>query len=99
MTAQLCIPSFNNIHEYSGNFNSIDIYTNWCIIIPFFLDEQLTMTDQNTNGGWPRSANGFIDMVVVGNAGSDPEMRYTPSGTAVTNFSLAINVRVPRDGE
>jgi single-stranded DNA-binding protein len=54
------------------------------------------MTDQNTNGSRPRSANGFIDMVVVGNAGSDPEMRYTPSGTAVTNFSLAINVRVPR---
>jgi single-strand DNA-binding protein len=57
------------------------------------------MTDQNSNGSRPRSANGFIDMVVVGNAGSDPEMRYTPSGTAVTNFSLAINVRVPRDGE
>jgi single-strand DNA-binding protein len=57
------------------------------------------MTDQNANGSRPRSANGFIDLVVVGNAGSDPEMRYTPSGTAVTNFSLAINVRVPRDGE
>jgi single-strand DNA-binding protein len=38
-------------------------------------------------------------MVVVGNAGSDPEMRYTPNGTAMTNFSLAINMRVPRDGE
>jgi single-strand DNA-binding protein len=49
------------------------------------------MTDQNTNGGRPRSANGFIDMVVLGNAGNDPEMRYTPSGTAVTNFSLAVN--------
>jgi hypothetical protein len=34
------------------------------------------MTDQNTNGNRPRSATGFIDMVVVGNAGSDPEMRF-----------------------
>jgi single-strand DNA-binding protein len=53
------------------------------------------MTNQNTNGSRPRSANGFINMVVVGNAGNDPEMRYTPSGTAVTNFSLAVNCACP----
>jgi single-strand DNA-binding protein len=28
---------------------------------------------------------------VIGNVGKAPEMRYTPSGTAVTNFSLAVN--------
>ena len=27
---------------------------------------------------------------IVGNVGADPEMRYTPNGFAVTNFSLAL---------
>lgn len=27
----------------------------------------------------------------IGNLGRDPEMRYLPSGTAVTSFSIAIN--------
>lgn len=27
----------------------------------------------------------------IGNLGQDPEMRYTPSGTAVTNFNVAVN--------
>ncbi len=27
--------------------------------------------------------------ILVGNLGGDPELRYTPSGTAVANFSLA----------
>lgn len=27
--------------------------------------------------------------ILVGNLGADPELRYTPSGTAVANFSLA----------
>ena len=30
---------------------------------------------------------------LIGNLGADPEMRYTPSGTAVTSFSLAVNRR------
>ena len=30
-------------------------------------------------------------ITVIGNLGTDPEMRYTPSGSAVTNFSLATN--------
>jgi len=28
-------------------------------------------------------------VILVGNLGRDPEVRYTPSGTAVANFSLA----------
>ena len=31
--------------------------------------------------------------IIVGNLGQDPEMRYTPSGTAVTNFSVAVHRR------
>ena len=33
----------------------------------------------------------YQKVIVVGNLGSDPTMRYTPSGTAVTSFSLAAN--------
>ena len=47
----------------------------------------------SNNGDHPRSANGYMKIVAVGNLGRDPEMRYTPSGKAVTNFSLAINLR------
>jgi single-strand DNA-binding protein len=32
-------------------------------------------------------------ILLIGNVGQDPEMRYTPSGAAVTNFSLAVNYR------
>ena len=31
----------------------------------------------------------FHTIIVVGNVGRDPEMRYTPSGAAVTSFSVA----------
>ena len=30
-------------------------------------------------------------VVIVGHIGADPETRFTPSGTAVTNFNLATN--------
>ncbi len=32
-------------------------------------------------------------VILVGHLGGDPEMRYTSSGTPVTNFSLATNER------
>tara|TARA_B100001750_G_C15515172_1_gene606547 strand:- start:3429 stop:3905 length:477 start_codon:yes stop_codon:yes gene_type:complete len=35
----------------------------------------------------------FNKMIVVGNVGSDSEMRYSPNGTAVTSFTLATNRR------
>jgi len=35
----------------------------------------------------------FQKVVIVGNLGTDPEMRYTPSGSAVTNFNVATNRR------
>ena len=30
-------------------------------------------------------------ILIIGNLGRDPEMRYTSSGTAVTQFSVAVN--------
>jgi single-strand DNA-binding protein len=35
----------------------------------------------------------YQKVIIVGNLGRDPEMRYTPSGTPVTNFSVATNRR------
>ena len=34
---------------------------------------------------------GLNKVMVIGNLGRDPEMRYTPSGKSVTNFSVASN--------
>lgn len=33
----------------------------------------------------------YQKITIVGNLGGDPEMRYTPNGQAVTNFSVATN--------
>ncbi len=33
----------------------------------------------------------YQKIIIVGNLGRDPEMRYTPSGQAVTNLSVATN--------
>ena len=33
----------------------------------------------------------YQKMTIVGNLGRDPEMRYTPSGQAVTNLNVATN--------
>lgn len=36
---------------------------------------------------------------IVGNVTRDPELRYTPNGASVTNFSVAWNRRYERNGE
>ncbi len=42
---------------------------------------------------------GVNKAILVGNLGSDPEMRYTPSGTAVANFNIATSeVRKNKEG-
>lgn len=33
----------------------------------------------------------YQSLTIAGNVGKDPEMRYTPSGQAVTSFSVATN--------
>ena len=35
----------------------------------------------------------YQKIIIVGNLGRDPEMRYTPAGQPVTNFSVATNRR------
>lgn len=34
---------------------------------------------------------GINSWTIVGNVGKDPELRYTPDGTSVCNFSVAVN--------
>ncbi len=42
----------------------------------------------------------FNKIILVGNLGRDPELRYTPQSTAVCNFSLATNEKKKdRSGE
>ncbi|MEX2314183.1 MAG: single-stranded DNA-binding protein [Thermomicrobiales bacterium] len=38
-------------------------------------------------------SRGFSRVVLVGNLGRDPEMRYSQNGTPITNFSIAVNRR------
>lgn len=39
-------------------------------------------------------------VILIGNLGKDPEVRYTPSGTAVANFSIATTENwTNKDGE
>lgn len=33
----------------------------------------------------------FNKIILIGNLGKDPELRYSPQGTAIANFSLATN--------
>lgn len=35
----------------------------------------------------------YQKLIIIGNLGSDPEMRYTPATKAVTTFSVAVNNR------
>lgn len=38
-------------------------------------------------------------VILIGNAGRDPELRYMPSGKAVANVSIATTSRYKKDGE
>jgi single-strand DNA-binding protein len=40
----------------------------------------------------------FHTTIIVGNLGRDPEMRYTPSGQAVTSFSVAVSEQYTNAG-
>ncbi len=40
-------------------------------------------------------AKGVNKITLIGNLGRDPEMRYTPSGQQVTNFSIGVGMSAP----
>jgi len=42
---------------------------------------------------------GFNKIILIGNLTRDPELRYTPSGTPVVNFPLAVNRRYRQGDE
>jgi len=42
---------------------------------------------------------GVNKVILLGNLGGDPEMRYLPSGVAVASFSLATTETYTKDGE
>ena len=44
-------------------------------------------------------ARGVNKVILIGNLGKDPEIRYTQNGTAVTNFTLATNETWTKDGK
>ena len=52
------------------------------------LQLQLTFTQTNTK---EETTMSFNKIILVGNLGKDPELRYTPQGTAVCSFSMATN--------
>jgi single-strand DNA-binding protein len=57
------------------------------------LDKTIPLEYNNSTHFSEKESNAmsFQEIVIVGNLGRDPEMRYTPSGQAVTNFSVAAN--------
>jgi len=36
---------------------------------------------------------GFQQIIIIGNLGRDPELRYTPAGKAVCSFSVAVTTK------
>ncbi len=44
-------------------------------------------------------ASSLNKVMIIGNVGRDPEMRYTPNGTPVTSFSVACGRTWMSDGE
>lgn len=41
----------------------------------------------------------FQQFIIIGRVGRDAEMRYTPSGQAVTSFSVAVSENYTKDGK
>ncbi len=52
---------------------------------------QVTVTDAR---GQERLKEGLNQVMLVGNLTRDPELRYTPQGTAVTRLAIAVNEKI-----
>ncbi len=46
---------------------------------------------QSGREGFRSSSSSLNKAMLIGNLGSDPEMRFTPSGNPVTTFRIAVN--------
>lgn len=46
-----------------------------------------------------RNTVGFSEIVVEGNIGKEPELKFTPGGDSVCNMSVAVSARRKVDGE
>ncbi len=49
------------------------------------------MVNQQPGRDNSRSSSSLNKVMIIGNLGGDPEMRFTPSGNPVTTFSVATN--------
>jgi single-strand DNA-binding protein len=49
------------------------------------------MDAQQPGKGSFRSSSSLNKIMIIGNLGGDPEMRFTPSGNPVTSFNVATN--------
>ncbi len=49
------------------------------------------MDNQQSARGSFRSSNSLNKIMIIGNLGGDPEMRFTPTGSPVTSFNVATN--------
>src|SRR5512141_106963 len=58
------------------------------------------MNSQPPGKGPVRSSSSLNKVMIIGNIGGEPEMRFTPGGNPVTTFSVATNrVYNSTDGE
>jgi single-strand DNA-binding protein len=58
------------------------------------------MENQQTGKEGFRSSSSLNKVMIIGNLGGDPEMRFTPSGNPVTSFRVAANrIYNSADGE
>jgi single-strand DNA-binding protein len=44
-------------------------------------------------------ASGFHQTIIMGNVGKEPELKYSANGTAICQFSVAVNDTYVKDGE
>jgi single-strand DNA-binding protein len=63
------------------------------------ISDKVRYNVSNTHGESVKHMS-FNKIIIVGNLGKDPELRYTPQGTAVCSFSVATNEkRKDKSGE
>jgi single-strand DNA-binding protein len=55
-----------------------------------FYNNSLTEVNVTSENKEKRTMS-FCELILVGNVGREPELRFTSSGSAVCNFSLAVN--------